>query len=289
MKSLEPNLVELDRYRNGKDMMPRVYIGDTHGDYEATRKIAERFLPKGYLLGFLGDYGDRALKPNGSIKNLFYVLKLKTEYPNNVVLLRGNHETFAIAHNGNKTGDLKTDLIVKFGKRVGNEYLNAFNEMFAQMPYTAVSENGVIALHGGLPNAKNIDELRALPKGIKHIRDDPVAEQILWSDADPDIKYTKDGSRGVGFDFSKEFFDHYMDLLNKSILLRGHDQRHKGYLFGNRLLTLFTSERYIGNGYIQGRIVAIDEKPEKKKHDIASDMIVIDIDTNERKRANDNQ
>ena len=71
-------------------------VGDLHGDLESLRVIFQKsqFLQKmegtsDATLIFLGDYGDRGDNP----AEIYYiVLKLKLEFPKQVVLLRGNHE-----------------------------------------------------------------------------------------------------------------------------------------------------------------------------------------------------
>src|SRR4030042_777280 len=71
-------------------------VGDLHGDLESliailqrsgfTRKMTER---KDAVLIFLGDYGDRGAY---SAEVYYTVLRLKLAFPEQVILLRGNHE-----------------------------------------------------------------------------------------------------------------------------------------------------------------------------------------------------
>src|SRR3989338_7787459 len=81
----EPSLIELPSSR------PIVFVGDTHGDIESTEEVLRRFLGN-HLIVFLGDYVDRAPAEGSSTYNLMRVLKEKTEHPESIVLLRGNHE-----------------------------------------------------------------------------------------------------------------------------------------------------------------------------------------------------
>ncbi|MER3570340.1 MAG: hypothetical protein C4348_01930, partial [Patescibacteria group bacterium] len=74
-----------------------IFVGDLHGDAEAVESILEQtgFIErmergeKDVYLVFLGDYGDRGYK---QIEAIAMVIDLKLRYPNNVILLRGNHE-----------------------------------------------------------------------------------------------------------------------------------------------------------------------------------------------------
>ncbi|MEM3881719.1 MAG: metallophosphoesterase, partial [Candidatus Bathyarchaeia archaeon] len=71
-------------------------IGDLHGDIESLRLVLEDsgFVEKlatqeDALMIFLGDYGDRGAY---SVEVYYTVLRLKLAFPEQVMLLRGNHE-----------------------------------------------------------------------------------------------------------------------------------------------------------------------------------------------------
>ena len=73
-----------------------IVVGDLHGDLKSLVYILDdsKFLSKArsggkVLLVFLGDYGDRGAH---SAEVYYVVLKLKQMFPENVVLMRGNHE-----------------------------------------------------------------------------------------------------------------------------------------------------------------------------------------------------
>jgi predicted MPP superfamily phosphohydrolase len=75
-------------------------IGDVHG-YDSWKKLGDirqlitysGFLPDFDHYVFVGDYTDSFEKTNVEIfENLVEIIKFKTEYPDNVVLLLGNHD-----------------------------------------------------------------------------------------------------------------------------------------------------------------------------------------------------
>ena len=78
------------------DERPRaVFVGDTHGDFEATKKVWDKFEDDvedgdSYLV-FLGDYVDRGSR---SKENIDFLLSKKEEYPDGLVLLMGNHDAY---------------------------------------------------------------------------------------------------------------------------------------------------------------------------------------------------
>lgn len=51
-----------------------VFVGDTHGDLDASKKVVDKYLRKGTKICFLGDYVDRGSK---SMENVSYLLSKK--------------------------------------------------------------------------------------------------------------------------------------------------------------------------------------------------------------------
>ncbi len=72
-----------------------IAIGDVHGCYIQLMRLMEKinFNPKDDKLVFVGDYIDRG-KDSKAV--LDYLVKLRKEYPKQIVLLLGNHEQMAI-------------------------------------------------------------------------------------------------------------------------------------------------------------------------------------------------
>jgi len=75
---------------------PVTIIGDIHGQfYDLLKILSYTDLLKSHMdpnqkVVFLGDYVDRGIN---SIEVTLLLLGLKIEYPHNVILLRGNHES----------------------------------------------------------------------------------------------------------------------------------------------------------------------------------------------------
>jgi len=70
-----------------------IFVGDTHGDLEATEKIMHKYLKSDNKIVFLGDYVDRG--PD-SLENINFLLGRKLERPDSLYLLMGNHEGHAV-------------------------------------------------------------------------------------------------------------------------------------------------------------------------------------------------
>jgi hypothetical protein len=259
--SKEPNYLELPLDK------PIVFVGDTHGDIWSTKKIFDCFA-KDHLLVFLGDYIDRALHHMGSVKNISYLLEQKILHPENVILLRGNHEMQEMFK------DKKQDKEGFFFHEIRQlEYfslLNPFGKMFSEMPYVCSTRNGLIGLHGGIPNIQSADELKNIPKGVMNHLDNKLVSQILWSDSKRELSvdyrpaFSRNFNMSFGIAYSKTYFKDKMDLLGKNVLVRGHDSRVKGFSYEDRLLTIFSSHYYNDSSSMKGTFVAVMNNPKKE-------------------------
>jgi hypothetical protein len=151
-------------------------VGDTHGDTKTTRRLVDYFREslKGqddvYVV-FLGDYVNNGLN---SIDTLVSVLTLKKDFPENVVLLSGNHEfreTYftaireyfkvhwenAASHPSKSPPShydhIRLELAKKFGVEAGEAIYSLFAEWGRSLPYIAYSAKGVMMSHSiGLPS-----------------------------------------------------------------------------------------------------------------------------------------
>lgn len=213
-----------------------VFVGDTHGDFETTKAVVERFFDADHLV-FLGDYIDREPVQWRSIYNLTYLLLLKCRFPEKIILLKGNHEcNYAIPC---FPYEFEGEIIRRFGSpRLHTKYV----EVFSSMPLAALVKN-VFAAHGGILKGADLECLRNIGKN------DPVAlESVVWSD--PVISPV---FRGAGDPFTEEDLTQFLERIQAKVFIRGHDYSTSGIsIFGDRCLTIFSSRRYkeMGNGGI---------------------------------------
>jgi len=218
-----------------------IIVGDLHGDLQSLLHIIDdsKFLARAKtggdtILIFLGDYGDRG--PN-SPEVYYVVLKLKQMFPENVILLRGNHEgpsdLLASPH------DLPFQLNRKFGSKGQAAYMT-LRELFSQL-YTAVLvPERCVMLHGGVPSrAASVEDIAYAHE--KHPQE-PHLEEILWSDPWERIAGTVTSPRGAGRLFGEDVTHNFLEMLEVRALIRGHQPCPEGYsiMHGGRVLTLFS-------------------------------------------------
>ena len=270
----EPNYQELPLDR------PIVFVGDTHGDIETTEQIFDMFFGT-HLIAILGDYVTRAPVEHGSIKNIHYLFEVKRSHPEDLILLRGNHET------PDHAGIIEIMLDLReFGVDAWRNTSSTLYGTFSDMPYVVSTENGLLGLHGGLPDIKSVRGLKLVPKGIEGFPNNgeglpahyQTALQILWNDhvATDEPLITLDGSkkekgnsvynysRHTGRLYNQHHFNNVMSLLGKNVLVRGHDYNEKGYAFDDRLLTIFSASKFVNHGNLKGKYVAVMDDPQKE-------------------------
>ena len=243
-----------------------IIIGDLHGDLKSLVHILDEsnFLEKmqnreDVLLIFLGDYGDRGIK---SPEVYYIVLKLKQLFPENVILMRGNHEgppdLLAYPHH------LPAHLENKFGIKSSEAY-SKLRELFNYLYTGVIIKDRYILFHGGVPSlATTIDDIAFAH--LQHPRTLHL-EEILWSDPWNKIKGTIASPRGAGRLFGEDVTNKLLRLLKVKMLIRGHQSCPEGYKtdHNGKVLTLFSRK---GTPYpnIQGAYLHIDRSTKVEKN-----------------------
>ncbi|MCR4404118.1 MAG: serine/threonine protein phosphatase [Candidatus Acetothermia bacterium] len=213
----EPKLIELAGER-------AVFVGDTHGDLEASEKVISRYLKPGTKLVFLGDYVDRGPE---SRENLLYLLEQKLAHPADLFLLMGNHEGWKFAQ------FTPADFWLSLSAEEERLYASAV----AALPLVATTTNGVIALHGALPDVPSLEEINGIEPGSEAWR------EIAWGDW-ADLPGDSLGWLWSRPRFGRDHFERLMRRFRKSLLIRSHQPDAPEQLFEGRCLTIFTSSAY---------------------------------------------
>ena len=244
---MEQKLVEI------KEAKKIVFVGDTHGDLEASKKVIKDYLKSGNKIVFLGDYVDRGPY---SKENLDFLLKIREENPDEVYLLQGNHE-------GNR--------ILKFYPAEFWENLNPaeyekYTTIVEKFPLIIIAKD-IIALHGALPNVPRtvLCTLNQIKLGSEEWM------QIVWGD------FVDEPGEDLGIDiftgrpqFGRDYFFKLMERFDKKVLIRSHQPDAPQFMFDDKCLTIFTS-----SAYARERIIAIADL--EKPIETAKDLKIIKI------------
>jgi protein phosphatase len=235
------NLKVIGRLVELKPEGEALIVGDLHGDLESLIQILKEsnFIQEmkqhsHSVLIFLGDYGDRGEYS----KEVYYtVLKLKLLFPEQVILMRGNHEgpedLMASPH----------DLPMEFEAKFGEEWEEAYHKircLFANLYNAVIVEGRYLMIHGGLPSqAKTIEDLAYAHATHPKQR---FLEDMLWSDPNEIVKGFSASPRGAGKLFGENVTSEVLRRFNVKILIRGHEPCEDGFKIDHhgKILTLFS-------------------------------------------------
>jgi diadenosine tetraphosphatase ApaH/serine/threonine PP2A family protein phosphatase len=209
------------------DLENLVIIGDLHGDSGSLFQILsdidyEHFLsnPLNKLV-FLGDYIDRG---SDSISVVYSICYLKSEYPDSVILMRGNHE--APAEFPFSPHDFPYDLKEQYGKDWRKIYKEILS-LFKKLTLASVINHRLLLVHGGVPtqegSASNFRQLIA--SGHINQASNSVVEEILWNDPRQifEGKGYQRSSRGYGRYFGPKVTRSWLQATGTKAIIRGHE------------------------------------------------------------------
>lgn len=209
-------------YLNDSDVM---FIGDIHGNLKALNLLLEFKESAGFeTVVLLGDYVDRG---RNSIAVLSTLFELKIVEPENIVLLRGNHES--------------REMNLRYGfyqeLDLNDKLLEAVNIVFEQLPVAAIVNKNIFCVHGGIPGTVAINDISKKD-----------SFEYLWND--PSMKAGMSQSiRGIRPRcFGRDILSGFLQKNGLSLMIRGHSALKQGYKwwFGKDLLSLFSTPEYCG-------------------------------------------
>ena len=216
---------------------PVIICGDIHGQFYDLLKLLSLggSLPKTNYL-FLGDYVDRG---NNSVEVIELLFCYKLKYPNNIFLLRGNHESRQISF----TYGFYEEITRKYGNSNPWRYIM---DLFDYLPLSAIIEQKIFCVHGGLsPFISTVDQIRLINRKLEIPHDGAFCD-LLWSDPD-DIETWNISSRGAGWIFGYKVVNEFNYLNGIELICRAHQLVNEGYKFwfkDKNLVTIWSCPNY---------------------------------------------
>eukprot|EP00744_Colponema_vietnamica_P001005 GILI01001724.1.p1 GENE.GILI01001724.1~~GILI01001724.1.p1 ORF type:complete len:759 (+),score=208.95 GILI01001724.1:203-2479(+) len=256
---------------------PIKIYGDIHGQYPDLMRLFDMYNSPSdgeggdiesmdYL--FLGDYVDRGAY---SLEVICLLLALKIKYPNQIHMIRGNHEDQEI----NQIFGFKEECRLRLGEDPDDpsSCFHRFNRLFEWLPLGAVIEDRVLCVHGGIGcTLRKVEELERIQRPLVVRQDVQSTEHqividVLWSDPTDN-----DGVMGItdnpmrdpsksgnivkfGPDRVKEFLDNN-DL---SLIVRAHECVMDGFerFAQGHLITVFSATDYCGKHKNAGALLLV--------------------------------
>ena len=239
----EPVLLEISA--------PVNICGDTHGQYNDLLRLFEfggRPPKSNYL--FLGDYVDRG---KNSVETMGLLLAYKIKYPNNVFLLRGNHESEIINHVYGFYDECR--------KRYNLKIYKLFSDCFNWLPISAIVDDKILCMHGGIsPDLTSLDKIRKIVRPTE-VPDKGLLCDLLWSDPDKNVDGWGSNERGVSVTFNENIVNKIVDDLDIDLICRAHQVVENGYEFfaDKKLVTVFSAPNYCNQFDNAGGMMLVDE------------------------------
>ena len=129
-------------------------------------------------------------------------------------------------------------------------------EVFDCLCLSAVVDNSVICVHGGLsPSLDTIDQVQDLHRVQEPPHEGPMCD-LMWSDPDDDIQGWGISARGAGYVFGPDIADQFLYANHLELIARSHQLAMEGYkyFFGQLLVTVWSAPNYC---YRCGNVAAI--------------------------------
>ncbi|KAG5514357.1 hypothetical protein RHGRI_035683 [Rhododendron griersonianum] len=257
-----------------------------------SRQLGFRYID--YL--FLGDYVDRGQHSLETItlllalKAMFH-LQFQIEYPENVHLIRGNHEAADI----NALFGFRLECVERMGENDGIWAWTRFNQLFNYLPLAALIEKKIICMHGGIGRSiHSVEQIEKLERPITMDAGSIILMDLLWSDPteNDSVEGLRPNARGPGlvtfgvcitqasfilndvfklkFTFYMPFMTHFhhlqpdrvTDFCKKNklqLIIRAHECVMDGFerFAQGQLITLFSATNYCGTANNAGAILVV--------------------------------
>ncbi|XWS76476.1 hypothetical protein CRYUN_Cryun01aG0179500 [Craigia yunnanensis] len=242
---------------------PVKVFGDLHGQFGDLMRLFDEYgFPStagdityiDYL--FLGDYVDRG---QHSLETITLLLALKIEYPENVHLIRGNHEAADI----NALFGFRIECIERMGENDGIWAWTRFNQLFNHLPLAALIEKKIICMHGGIGRSiHSVEQIEKLERPITMDAGSIVLMDLLWSDPteNDSIEGLRPNARGPGLvSFGPDRVTDFCKKNKLQLIIRAHECVMDGFerFAQGQLITLFSATNYCGTANNAGAILVV--------------------------------
>ncbi|EJD07740.1 Metallo-dependent phosphatase [Fomitiporia mediterranea MF3/22] len=235
---------------------PITVCGDIHGQFYDLMKIFEiggDVAHNTYL--FLGDYVDRGCF---GIECLLYLYSLKICYPNQLFLIRGNHECRHLTE------------YFTFHRECTRKYsMNIYMaciDSFTALPLAAVLDRRFLCVHGGIsPELNSLADINRVNRFIEPPSHGLLCD-LLWADPAPNFGNESDGAvngvvpesflpnpaRGCSYFYTYEAVCNFLERNALLGIIRGHEVQQQGYQMYRKtrakkfpsVITIFSAPNY---------------------------------------------
>ena len=276
--SKQPNILKVSA--------PVKVFGDIHGQYIDLMNFFNKWGnpgegPNGDIMSndylFLGDYVDRG---NLSLETICLLMALKVKYPDQIHLIRGNHEDILINSGFGFQGECQGRLNDESDN--DDSLFALINNFFEYLPFAAIIEDQILCVHGGIgANVKKLSDIENIKRPFEVIheaqtRDQKLAMDLLWSDpTDNDEELgiqpnLQRDSNNLGHivKYGPDIVKNFLKDNNLNYIIRAHECVLDGFerFAGGLLLTVFSATDYCGRHGNAGAMIVINQHMQMIPH-----------------------
>jgi len=135
-----------------------------------------------------------------------------------------------------------------------------FTSLFDFLPLTAVVENSIFCLHGGLsPSIDTLDQIKQLDRFMEVPHEGPICD-LLWSDPDDRCGWGI-SPRGAGYSFGQDISEQFNHSNDLKLIARAHQLVMQGYNWSHdrNIITVFSAPNYCYRCGNEAAIMEVDE------------------------------
>lgn len=135
-----------------------------------------------------------------------------------------------------------------------------FTDLFDLLPLSAVVENSMFGLHGGLsPSLETLDQVRELDRKQEVPHEGPICD-LLWSDPDERSGWGI-SPRGAGYIFGEDISTKFNHTNGLKLIMRAHQLVINGYSWhhNKNVVTIFSAPNYCYRCGNEAAIMEVDE------------------------------
>ena len=246
---------------------PITLVGDIHGQLHDLLRIFDKCgYPPSTRYLFLGDYVDRGFR---SIETVILLFCYKILYPDQIFLLRGNHEFQHV----NAYCGFRAE-IRKYYASPGHGLWKHFNNVFDFLSISALINNQIFCVHGGIsPHLTSFQEISDIQKplvsdSIYDIESSEIVIDFLWSEVDRRIDGFEIRREREDVFFGLNALEEFVSKFSLKMICRGHEMAMDGVEFpfwpNEAFLTIFSAPKFKFRHDNKAAVVHFDENLEFK-------------------------
>ena len=207
-------------------------------------------------------------------------MALKIKYPDQIHLIRGNHEDILI--NSGFGFQEECERRLDDDSESDDSLFALINNFFEYLPFAAIIEDQILCVHGGIgANVKKISDIERIPRPFNVVHEAQNLEQklamdLLWSDptdTDEELGIQPNVQRdsnqlGHIVKYGPDIVRNFLKNNGLSHIIRGHECVLDGFerFAGGLLLTIFSATDYCGRHGNAGAMLVINQHMQMIPH-----------------------